>query len=51
LARIIAPIAANLLYQRHVALPYYVCAAISLLAGLIAWAWLCRSPRSAYPGV
>jgi MFS family permease len=46
LARIIAPITANLLYQHHAALPYYVCAAISLLAGLIAWAWLCRG-RSA----
>jgi MFS transporter, DHA1 family, tetracycline resistance protein len=45
LARIIAPVAANLLYQRQAALPYYVCAAISLLAGLIAWVWLCRGQR------
>jgi MFS family permease len=44
LARIIAPITANLLYQHEPALPYYVCAAISLLAGLIAWAALCRKP-------
>ncbi len=42
LARIVAPISANLLYQHQPALPYYVCAGISLVAGLMAWVWLCR---------
>jgi len=47
LARIIAPVTANLLYQYEPALPYYVCAAISLLAGFIALATLC--PKRASP--
>jgi len=46
LARIIAPVTANLLYQYEPALPYYVCAAISLLAGFIALATLCRKRAS-----
>jgi MFS transporter, DHA1 family, tetracycline resistance protein len=45
LARIVAPITANLLYQRAAALPYYVCAVVALVAGLIAWVWLCRARR------
>jgi MFS family permease len=44
LARIIAPISANLLYQVRPGLPYYVCAAISALAALLAWHYLCRKP-------
>ena len=46
LARIIAPVTANLLYQHEPALPYYVCAAISLLAGFLALGTLCRKRAS-----
>jgi len=44
LARIIAPISANLLYQVSPGLPYYVSAVISALAALLAWHYLCRKP-------
>jgi MFS transporter, DHA1 family, tetracycline resistance protein len=49
LARIVAPISANLLYRHAVGLPYYVCAGIALLTGLLAWSTLCRRrpPQSA----
>jgi hypothetical protein len=49
LARILAPISANLLYQASPALPYYVCAGIAAGAALLAWATLCRKrqPESA----
>jgi MFS family permease len=46
LARIIAPISANLLYQLSPGLPYYVCAVISALAALLAWHHLCRKPTA-----
>jgi MFS transporter, DHA1 family, tetracycline resistance protein len=46
LARIIAPIAANLLYRHRAALPYYVCAAIALLTAVVAWSTLCRKPAT-----
>jgi DHA1 family tetracycline resistance protein-like MFS transporter len=45
LARILAPVSANLLYQLDAALPYYFCALIALGAGVLAWAYLCRAPR------
>ena len=44
LARIIAPIAANLLFRFHPSIPYLVCAAISALAGWVIWMQLCRRP-------
>jgi MFS transporter, DHA1 family, tetracycline resistance protein len=42
LARILAPITANLLYQQSAGLPYYFCALISLAAGILTWFALCR---------
>jgi len=49
LARILAPVTANLLYRHQPALPYYVCAAIALLTGLVAWNALCRKPARPAP--
>jgi MFS transporter, DHA1 family, tetracycline resistance protein len=49
LARIIAPVAANLLYRYRPALPYYVCAAIALLTAVVAWVALCRKPAGPTP--
>jgi hypothetical protein len=49
-ARILGPISANLLYQVDAGLPYYVCALISLLAGLLVWNSLCHPARPAPPG-
>ncbi|MFO1486861.1 MAG: MFS transporter [Verrucomicrobiota bacterium] len=37
LARIAGPIFAGMVFQTHPSLPYFVCAAISVLTGLIAW--------------
>jgi MFS family permease len=45
LARILGPVSANLLYQHSPALPYYVCAAVSLLAGFLAWKFRCQSAQ------
>jgi MFS transporter, DHA1 family, tetracycline resistance protein len=42
LARILAPITANLLYEVDPALPYYVCAGIAAGAAWLAWVTLCR---------
>lgn len=44
LARIIAPVSANLLYQVRPAIPYYVCAAVAAVAAVLAWRYLCRKP-------
>jgi MFS transporter, DHA1 family, tetracycline resistance protein len=44
LARIFGPIIAAVLLDVHPAVPYLVCSAISLLAGGLAWRWLCRTP-------
>lgn len=44
LARIIAPISANLLYRYSPGLPYYVCAGISAVAAILAWRYLCQRP-------
>ncbi len=49
-ARILGPISANLLYQVDAGLPYYVCALISLLAGLLVWNSLCHPARPVPPG-
>jgi DHA1 family tetracycline resistance protein-like MFS transporter len=45
LARIIAPVAGNLLFRYSPALPYLLCAVIALGAGLVAWRRLCHSPK------
>ena len=42
LARILGPMFASPLYAGHHELPYFVCAGISLLAGLAAFVYLCR---------
>ena len=46
LARILAPIAANLLFRHHPATPYIVCAAIAAIVGLVTWVQLCRRPAT-----
>jgi MFS family permease len=40
LARIIAPVCAMTMYEVRPALPYIVCAAVALLAGIVAWTYL-----------
>jgi MFS family permease len=42
LARIVGPIFAGATYQYAHALPYGVCSAIALTAGLIAWVKMCK---------
>jgi MFS family permease len=52
LARIAAPISANLLFQFGPPLPYWVCGGIALLAAFLAWQYLCRHrARAAAHGV
>lgn len=46
LARIIAPIFANVLYASHPSLPYLVCAGVAFLAALAAWQYLCRTEEA-----
>ena len=40
LARIIGPVFASTLFDRHPALPYLTCAALSLLTAIVAWQYL-----------
>jgi multidrug resistance protein len=49
LARIIGPIFAASLFDRHVALPYAVCAAISFVAGCLTLQSLARGPVAIAP--
>jgi DHA1 family tetracycline resistance protein-like MFS transporter len=44
LARILAPIFAASIFDLSHGAPYLICAAIAVLAGLIAWVKLCRGP-------
>src|SRR5204863_818879 len=46
LARIVGPIFAATLFDKHPAMPYLICAALSLCTGIIAWQFLHRSPQS-----
>jgi MFS family permease len=46
LARVLAPVLANLMFKFSPALPYVVCASIAGIAGLITWQRLCQLPRS-----
>ncbi|MFO1501623.1 MAG: MFS transporter [Verrucomicrobiota bacterium] len=46
LARIFAPLFANVLYASHAALPYLVCAGVALIASLAAWQYLCRPEQT-----
>ncbi len=45
LARIVGPVFANVLYAKHVGLPYFVCAGVALVASLGAWQYLCRGDQ------
>lgn len=49
LARILGPIFASTLYDRHPSLPYLVCGGMSLGAGILAWARLCRHDAALAP--
>jgi MFS transporter, DHA1 family, tetracycline resistance protein len=49
LARIVAPIFANILYATRPALPYLVCAGVGLVAAWAAWQFLCREPEGEAP--
>ena len=40
LARIVGPLFANTLFEKRPALPYLICALLSLLTGLLAWQYL-----------
>jgi len=44
LARIVGPMFAGLVFQANPSLPYFVCAAIALLTGVLAWQKLCGQP-------
>ncbi|MCL4179142.1 MAG: MFS transporter [Verrucomicrobia bacterium] len=46
LARILAPVAANLLFRHDPATPYLFCAVIAAVAGLVTWLLLCRRPAT-----
>ena len=46
LARIVGPMFAATLFDKHPALPYLICAVLSLFTGLIAWQFLHRSNQS-----
>jgi MFS family permease len=46
LARIVGPMFAATLFDKHPALPYLICAALSLVTGLIAWQFLHRQNQS-----
>jgi DHA1 family tetracycline resistance protein-like MFS transporter len=44
LARILGPLFATSIYVIRPSLPYLVCGAVALIAGVLAWYWLCRAP-------
>ncbi len=46
LARILAPVAANLLFRHDPATPYLFCAVIAAVTGLVTWLLLCRRPAT-----
>ncbi|MEW6305562.1 MAG: MFS transporter [Verrucomicrobiota bacterium] len=47
LARVIGPTIATGLYGWHMPLPYVMCSAVALLAGVVAWRFLCRHGQPA----
>jgi len=51
LARIVGPIAAGAFYQYRPAMPYLVCAVISLVTAMFAWVALCRGATGVPAGV
>ena len=50
LARIVGPIFASTLFDRHPALPYLICGAVSLLTGLVAWQFLYKPNQATVNG-
>ncbi len=46
LARIVGPMFAATLFDKHPALPYLICSALSLFTGIIAWQFLHKSNQS-----
>ena len=50
LSRIFGPIFAGFLFDFHPSLPYVICGIISGIAGILAWAFLCR-PKAVQPVV
>jgi MFS transporter, DHA1 family, tetracycline resistance protein len=46
LARIVGPMFAATLFDKHPALPYLICAALAFFTGIIAWQFLHRSNQS-----
>jgi MFS family permease len=47
LARILGPLFAGLLFDRHPSWPYLACAALALVTGLVTWQMLCRGGPAA----
>ena len=45
LARILGPIFATSLFEKHVAVPYVVCGALSFITGLLTMGYLTQSPK------
>jgi hypothetical protein len=43
LARILGPLFATSIYVIRPSLPYLVCGGVALIAGLLAWHWLCQN--------
>ena len=50
LARIVGPTFAGTLFDVKPALPYLICSGISLVAGLLAWQYLCRTNQPLVEG-
>jgi hypothetical protein len=50
LARIVGPTFAGTLFDVKPALPYLICSGISLVAGLLAWQYLCRANQPLVEG-
>ena len=46
LARIIGPVFASTLFDRHPALPYLICAALSFMTAIVAWQYLHRPTQT-----
>ena len=46
-ARIIAPVFATTLYAVEASLPYLICAAVSLVSGVVAWSYLHKPAAAA----
>jgi DHA1 family tetracycline resistance protein-like MFS transporter len=47
LARIVGPMFAGVVFQAHPGLPYFICAGIAVLTGLLGWRYLLQAKTSA----